>query len=219
MKSEMNYPEDFRFKCDLGKFKQCVDVARKMLDKKQISLLFGCFRELCFKVRLNKEEYSELYSELKYNEFRNILRNEVEVIVLQNIVEPNLQEPKLKDYLQEELEKTEDIQTILNEKYEKRKYVKDNLMNEEIILRYRMKEKTLNHKLSGLEYELNRFVFEDELEQLYATIRFETAKVLRKNGIPGVLMGDTEKEEISFVCDKQDLEYIIDVLEKIKEKM
>lgn len=219
MRSEMNYPEDFRFKCDLGKFKQCVDITRKMLDGKQISLLFGCFRELCFKIKLSREEYSNIYPELKYNEFRSILKNEVEVIISQNIVEPDLQEPKLKAYLKEELEKEEDIQTILDEKYEKRKYVKDNLMNEEIIPRYRMKEKTLNRKLSGLDYELNRFVFEDESEQLYAAIRFETAKVLSKNGIPGMFMGDTGREETSFVCDKEDLEYIIDVLEKIKERI
>lgn len=213
------YPEDFRFKCDMEKFKQCVDIARHMMDNKYLFILFGSFREFQFKVTMNKENYNKCYSGLDYGEFRNILKEEVGVIILQNIVEPELEEANLENYLEKEITNPNMVKEILAEKYEKRKYVRDMLMDSGMISRYWLKKKTLNHKLSGLDYELNRFVFKDNTDILYATIQIETAKMPKNENVSTIFAGNSDKQTVSFVCDKQDLEYIIEHLERIKERM
>ena len=93
------------------------------------------------------------------------------------------------------------------------------LMDSDMASRYWMKKQTLRHKLSGLDYELNRFVLRDNTDALYATIQIETAGTLKSETMPDILMGNSGKRAVSFVCDKQDLEYIIEVLEKIKERI
>ncbi|EOS27601.1 hypothetical protein C806_00048 [Lachnospiraceae bacterium 3-1] len=213
------YPEDYRFKCEIEKFKQCVDFAKDLLEHDKLFILFECISEVRFKAKLDKKEYDLCYTGLEYDEFKDILTNEVSVILVQNAEEPELREPNLERYLEKEIADSNTIKEILEEKYQKRKYVKDMLMDSDMDSRYWMKKKTLNYKLSGLNYELNRFVLRNHVDALYATIRIETSKTLKKEGIPEIFMGNAGEQAVSFVCDKQDLEYIIDILKKIKERM
>ena len=213
------YPDDYRFKCEIEKFKRCVDIAKDLLEHDKLLILFECISEFRFKAKLDKKEYDKCYTGLAYDEFRDILANEVGVILVQNVEEPELKEASLERYLKQEIKDSDTIRDILDEKYEKRKYVKDMLMDSDMASRYWMKKQTLRHKLSGLDYELNRFVLRDNTYALYATIQIETAGTLKSETMPDILMGNSGKRAVSFVCDKQDLEYIIEVLEKIKERI
>ena len=85
--------------------------------------------------------------------------------------------------------------------------------------RYWMKQESLNPKLSSLDYELNRLMFEDNTDALYATIQIYTARILEEEGMPRMFMGETDRKSVCFVCDKQDLEYMIEFLKEIKERM
>lgn len=215
----IDYPEGFRFRCDIDKFKKCVDIAKKMLDSKQLSILFGCVSEVKVKIWIDEKQFTDTYHGLGYQEFKDILFDEISVILEQNLVMPDLEEPSLKEYLDKNVEDADEREKIVNEKYEKRKYVIDKLMSSETDLRYLLKKKTLLDKLYDIDYELNSFLFEDKSDMIYSTIRIETSETLNSNSMPGIFAKRPETKSVCFVCDKQDLEYIINTLEKIRERM
>lgn len=213
------YPTNFRFTSDMGRFKQCVDAAKDMLDSQELFLLFGGKNNCKFSTKLDSEEYGKRYADLEFSEFRAILEDEVSVIIVQNIVEPDLEEPSLEKYLNNTGVDRDKIKEILSEKLEKRSYVKEVLMEPGMESRYWMKQESLNPKLSSLDYELNRLMFEDNTDALYATIQIYTARILEEEGMPRMFMGETDRKSVCFVCDKQDLEYMIEFLKEIKERM
>ena len=103
---------------------------------------------------------------MEFSEFRAILEDEVSVIIVQNIVEPDLEEPSLEKYLNNTGVDRDKIKEILSEKLEKRSYVKEVLMEPGMESRYWMKQESLNPKLSSLDYELNRLMFEDNTDAI-----------------------------------------------------
>lgn len=216
---ESKYPSGFRFISEMEKFKKCVDIAKMMLKSRQLILLFGCIKNIKIEILADKEQFSNDYTELEFEEFKQILLDEVTVIIEQNMKTTDLEEPQLKKYLREKKVSEETAVCIIAEKKEKRKYVQDILMNEELNSRYLLKEKTLNDKLYKIDYELNKFIFDDGSDILYSVIELSTSDHLDSERIPDFMIKGDEINKLKFVCDKQDLDYIIKRLEYIKERL
>ena len=108
---------------------------------------------------------------------------------------------------------------MVQEKADKRKYVQENLSLDNASLRYLFKEKTMENKLSSIRYEINKYIFPDNNEMQYAIVEFTAADMLGIEGFPAFLDNEKNIKKTKFVCDKQDLDYIIMKLQKIREKL
>lgn len=216
---EMKRTSNYRFISSYDKFATCTDIAKNLLEKKQLILLFGYRKKVKFDLWLKAEQFSMEYQGIDFEEFQSILFDEIAVIIEQNITTPDFKEPSLMEFLRKDGFDESEIPQMMQEKADKRKYVQENLLPENAVLRYRFKENTLINTLSGIDYEINKYVFSDDREMPYATVEFTSTDNLRTKGIPDLLFQDKHIERIKFVCDKQDLEYIIRQLEQIKEKL
>lgn len=216
----IEYKSSYRFTSEYNTFKRCVDITGTLLEKKQLILLFGCTKKVKLDLYLSEEQFSEEYPDIEFQEYREILFEEIAFIIEQNIIMPSLEEPPslaeaLKEYGVEEPKLSE----LIQEKADKRNYVQENLSFDNVSLRYLFKEKTMENKLSNIRYEINKYIFPDNNEMRYAVVEFETAEELGREGIS--VFSDDKKsiKKAKFVCDKQDLEYIIVKLQKIREKL
>ena len=61
----------------------------------------------------------------------------------------------------------------------------------------------------------------DEEEIIYTTIRMSVSSELQDKSVSSILNGmfNQDKESITFICDKSDIEYLIQKLEKIKQML
>lgn len=213
------HKSSYRFTSEYDVFKRCVDITEFLLEKKQLILLFGCTKKVKLNLYLSEEQFSEEYLDIEFQDYRDILFQEIAVIIEQNIVMPSLEEPSLKGVLEEDGIDEAEINKLVQEKADKRKYVQENLSLDNASLRYLFKEKTMENKLSSIRYEINKYIFPDNNEMQYAIVEFTAADMLGIEGFPAFLDNEKNIKKTKFVCDKQDLDYIIMKLQKIREKL
>ncbi|MDE6949409.1 MAG: hypothetical protein K2P64_00570 [Lachnospiraceae bacterium] len=216
---KIEHKSSYRFKSEYNVFKRCVDITEILLEKKQLMLLFGCIKKVKLNLYLSEEQFCKEYPDIKFQEYKNILFEEIAFIIQQNIVMPDLEEPSLVEVLQEDGADESDIGRLVEEKAEKRNYVQEKLLFDNVSLRYLFKEKTMENKLRNIKYEINKYVFSDDDEMRYAVVEFAVADKLGLEGIPAFFDNEKGIEKAKFVCDKQDLDYIIMKLQKIREKL
>lgn len=215
----MRVKQGYRFTSDYNEFKRCVDITEILLEKKQLILLFGCTKKVKLNLYLSKEQFSEEYPDIEFRDYKDILFEEIAVIIEQNIVSPSLEEPSLVEVLKEEGIDESKIDKLVQEKADKRNYVQENLSLDNVSLRYLFKEKTMENKLSNIRYEINKYIFPDNNEMRYAVVEFAATDKLGIEGIPLFLDNEKSIKKAKFVCDKQDLDYIIMKLQNIREKL
>lgn len=210
---------NYRFTSECNTFKRCVDITEDLLEKRQLMVLFGCTKRVKLNLYLNEEQFSKEYPDIKFQDYRDILFDEIAIIIEQNIIMPDLEEPSLKEVLREDGIDESKIDKLVQEKAEKRNYVQENLLLGNVSLRYLFKEKTMENKLSNLRYEINKYIFPDNNEMRYAVVEFAATDNFGIEGIPAFLGVEKSIKKTKFVCDKQDLDYIIMKLQKIREKL
>lgn len=216
---EIKYPENYRFDSSFEDLKRCVDISCEMIKNKQMFVLFGCINKVKFDILISNEKFSSLYKDIEFQKFKEIMIEEVSVIIEQNIKEPTVEENSLEEYLLENGCSVEDAKYIAEEKCNKRHYINDVLMCDESVSRYILKEKTLSEKLSKVSYEINRYVFEDNSDMLYSVLEFTSTENLSRESVLEELLSNKSSQKVKFVCDKYDLEYLIKTLEQIKERL
>ena len=178
-------------------------------------------RDITIKFLLTEREYEEKYTELSWTDYNDILKSEILTILEQNYNEPLEVEKGLIKYLIEEKVDEDSIKSISEFKLEKRRYAYQKLYSQKEKNRYFLKQNTISHKLSDIDYDFNRTIDEDG-SVAYANIKIKTDDVLVDINLPKQLMNiisSNRSEEISFICDKYDLEYLIDELKRIQEKL
>lgn len=210
---------NYRFISPYTIFQRCVDITKALLAKEQLILLFGCTKKVKFNLYLSKKQFCEEYKDISFEEYKNILFEEIAFIIEQNIIMPGIEEASLPESLKEVGFNDSEIKIMVQEKVDKRNYVKENLAFDNATLRYLFKQSTMENKLSSIKYEINKYVFEDKKELCYAVIEFASADRLNAERF-SLLSGDARAVQKSkFVCDKQDLDYIINQLQQIKENL
>lgn len=215
----IQYPENYRFTCELEKFKKAVDITAELIKEEKVSVVFGCIDEIKVKLWIAEDEFQKCYPGINYSEYQEILETEINVILEQNLNSEILEEQSLKDYLEKNKIEEDERNRILEEKYEKRKYVQETLGESEYKKRYQFKRNTVNEKLTGFNYEINKFIFDNMEDFLYATVELESAEQLENSRMPAFLKGGCMQQKIKFVCDKEDIDFLIKVLENIREKL
>ena len=214
-------PRDYRFKSDLAEFKAAVEYTEELLSRNELLLVYGFRKNITVKAEISKERFEERYDSLSWDKYYKILRSEILVILEQNYCEPVEEERGLVRYLRDEKVDEEKIAEISSVKIEKRRYVLEKLNTEEGRARYQLKKNTISHLLSDIRYDVCRTTGE-EISTVYANIRIQTNDILADEGLPrqiANLVNANNSREISFICDKEDIEYLISELRDIQKKM
>ena len=112
----------------------------------------------------------------------------------------------------------EDILNIVDKKYQ---YIVENIIDDEMIKRYFFKENTLLSKLSSIKTDINKYIIDNGEEVKYALIKMSVNDKLPNFAYSRQMAGltDSNGRTLEFVCDMNDLAYLIEQLELIKKKL
>ena len=74
---------------------------------------------------------------------------------------------------------------------------------------------TTSQKIQELDWDICKYVFNDGAEQPYAQFKLSLL-----NDLPDIQsMSDVEPERLQFVCDAQDISYLIERLKQIQRRL
>lgn len=219
MDNAIPFPESYRYNSEIELFKKAVDCAKELLDCKKAIIVYQFIDVISAKVFISPDEFELKYDGIGWDNFIDILNNEIIHLLRQNFEESIVRDPTLKKYLEKNSVPEEWHEKIIDLKLEKCKYVDKRLGGEREKNRYHLKEHSVLKKLSGIEYELSRTIDEEEI--LYATIKMSVNPTLEKMDIPKAVSNlfNQNKENVTFICDKSDIEYLIQELQKIKQRL
>ncbi len=112
----------------------------------------------------------------------------------------------------------EDILNIVDKKYQ---YIVENIIDDEMIKRYFFKENTILSKLSSIKTDINKYIIDNGEEVKYALIKMSVNDKLPNFAYSRQMAGltDSNGRTLEFVCDMNDLAYLIEQLELIKKKL
>ena len=90
-----------------------------------------------------------------------------------------------------------------------------------MIKRYFFKENTLLSKLSSIKTDINKYIIDNGEEVKYALIKMSVNDKLPNFAYSRQMAGltDSNGRTLEFVCDMNDLAYLIEQLELIKKKL
>lgn len=225
--SNEDFMESYRFKSDVVIFKKIVDIACEMLKKKQLYLLFGFTKDIDFEILVTASEFESQHENVKCSEFKEVLQDEVAVILMENIEDDKIDfsvDNELMEYLVKQGLDNDIASELSNARLEKRKYVSDQLIDPNRIRRYKFKESTLSKKLLTVNSEINKYVLNETDDLKYAVLEFSASNNLPSQTMPAqfakmIVQGSESMQSVSFVCDKSDLDCLIEKLKLIASKL
>ncbi|GEM_PF-5084607 len=219
MGNTIKFPEGYRYDSDIEVFKKAVDCAKTMLDNKQIIIVYQFIDVISARVNISQDEFEREYAEIGWDDFNNILDNEIVYLLRQNFEQPNEDDDELKRYLMDREIPEEWQKEIIELKLEKCRYVSQYLGGEKEKNRYNLKKRSFFKKLSDIDFELSRTLDEEEIT--YATIKMSVNSILEGKDVLKAVGNilNQGKDNITFICDKSDIEYLIQNLERIKQML
>lgn len=208
----MKMPKSFRYKSSLEQFKEATDYFLNCLQEKKAHLLYGCINDIFIDMPDDKQEINKIVKREISSFIEDALKNKFDLDDLNEYLNDQCSDDEIED---------SDVQQILDLFEEKYKYVVENVISNEMFRRYYFKEKTIANKLSGVQADINKYIINEEQEIKYALIRVMVNEKLPGVVLPNEIMKlvDDKKKSVEFVCDINDLEYLIEQLEKIKRKL
>lgn len=217
MENMVQFPEGYRFDSDMELFQIAVDCVKEMLESNRMILLYHCIEVISAEVFMTPVEFEQEYDKIRWNDFIDILDNEIVFLLRQSFEGISEDETGLKKYLAEKNVSEESQEKIIRLKSDKCQYVSKRLAGEKEKNRYNLKKGSVWKKLFDIEYELSRTI--DEEEVVYATIKMSVDSMLEVKEIPKVTRDIFHQENVTFICDKSDIEYLIRKLERIKQML
>lgn len=219
MDNVIQFPEGYRYNSDMELFRRALVCVKDMLESGKAIISYQFIDVIMVKVFMSRDEFERQYDIIGWDDFIDILENEISYLLRQNFEEAPGTDSGLESYLEENDVPEEYREEIIKLKLDKCKYVDQYLGGEKERNRYNLKKHSFLKKLSDIDYELSRTV--DEKEILYATIRMSVNSTLEGKDMPRVMsdMFNQSQENITFICDKSDIEYMIQKLERIKQML
>lgn len=206
-------PKGFRYKSSWEDFKLTIDFLLDTLEENKARILYGTTKEI--RVEIEDERFDDL--PLKEEDFIRIINAEFVAILnkgLTNSWETESLERYLKKRKAGEDFSEADIEEIILLVEKKYKYVVAKFINREEINRYYFKQGMINDELAEIQFNINKYMIDNQNEVKYALIKMTT-----KNGLAEEETQAGKSNSIAFVGDVKDIEHLIDELEEIKEKL
>lgn len=219
MDKAIQFPKGYRYASDIELFRAAVDCAREMLEKGEMIILYQFTDVVLPEILISQDKYEQEYNGIDWNDYINILNNEIIYLLRQNFEEELERDTSLKEYLEERDVPEEWQKNIIELKLCKRQYVDKRLGGEREKNRFNLKKHSFLKKISDIDYGFSRTIDEEEI--LYATIRMSVNSTLEGKDMPEVLSNviNQGEQNITFICDKSDIEYMIHKLQRIKQRL
>ena len=210
----MNLPKGFRYKSDWDIFCTVVASAEMLIKSKALFLLFGFEEDVTFQELYSEKDFAAIGFPIDKQVFDEVLYNEILYLINMKIMETDVGH-SLSVYLEEKgggLEEHAEIMAFFQRKLQ---YVESHLLPSDGIRRSDFKMFTTSQKIQELDWDICKYVFNDGAEQPYAQFKLSLL-----NDLPDIQsMSDVEPERLQFVCDAQDISYLIERLKQIQRRL
>lgn len=208
----MNIPEDFRYQSAWEDFRNATDYFIECLRNNSAHLLYGCVKNIFIDIPDENPVYNK------------IIITEVSSLI-EEALDSSYDKHDLENFLKNRYSDNEihqnDIEDILNIVDKKYQYIVENIIDDEMIKRYFFKENTILSKLSSIKTDINKYIIDNGEEVKYALIKMSVNDKLPNFAYSRQMAGltDSSGRTLEFVCDMNDLAYLIEQLELIKKKL
>lgn len=208
---------NFRYNSSWEQFEKSVKILEELISQNQAYWMIGYMRDLGIYI-------DETIEETLQEDVLNIIHEEILYLLYGLLEKETITEDDMKEALTEadhkipEKELQEMIISVRN-KYER---VKDAFDIDKLTIRNNLKKETINAKLFDFEYNIYTTKLSNGEKAECAIINLSSKKKLRSiKGISLSFLGQNEerKNEVSFLCDREDLDLLIHQLETIRRKM
>lgn len=213
----MEFPKGFRFDSDFDLFCKAVDTAKALIQFKALFLLFGFESDVAFFRNYTEQEFDSSNFPVDREAFDQILDDEILYLVNTRLIKGNLDEntDQLNTFLAGQKISGQDAEDIVDLYLKKMGYVDAHLLSDSSSRRSNFKLFTTSKKVLDFDWDICKYVFDDGQEQKYAQLRLSVLEDL-----PRINEGTAEKpEEVQFVCDRHDIDYLISRLELIRTRL
>ena len=196
---------NFRYSCPWEQFEEAVKILKNLIERKKAHWLIGFIKNIDLLVDESEDELSD--------EIEKIIDDEIIYLIRRTLTKKDVDEEGFKksmrlSYPNASEEELDESAIIFFNKLE---LVKDTFNIDKLSIKYNVKKRLISHKLSGFDYNiLTHNLSPDEEETKCALINISSQKSLEKN---------QKEEEVSFICDKDDIDILIHFLEIIKSYM
>ena len=210
---EENVLENFRYASDWEAFTSAVDKLSELLGNGQAHLLIGLKRDFDLELQ-NVNEIPDSILEVIYDE--------VLYLMYHYLREGEFNEQELEDVFKEKKISRKEIQEYILMMKNKMEYVCDALINTDIKRNFKFKSNILLNKISSLEYNISNYELDNEIEVKHCILQIGVSRQLKKcdgNKIPELVSAKSEEKLIEFVCNEEDIDYLIKKLEILKKKI
>lgn len=206
----------FRYKSSWEQFENSVKILKSLISQNQAYWMIGCIKNLDIYI-------DETVEETLQEDVLTIIQEEVLYLLLGLLEGEKIEESDIRDAvvdIDQDISK-EKLQEIVTSILNKNELVKDAFDIGKLAVRYNLKKETVNAKLSEFGYDIYTTKLLEGEKAECAIISLSSKKKLRNMKEPSInfLRNEEIKGEVSFLCDKDDLDLLIHHLETIRRKM
>lgn len=213
----MNFPSRFRYRSDMDLFRRAVQTAEELIRRNMLFLLFGFESDISLMEEYSEEEFAACDFPVEKQEFDRVLHHEILHLLNTKLMTetPGSEVVQLKAFLRKNKVSPEDIEKISALYLEKLSYVSEHLATPENMRRSDFKFFTSGKKVEEFDWDICKYVFADRQEQPYVQIKISVA-----DDLPGIQESpDVKPDSVQFVCDRQDVDYLIEQLTLIRGRL
>lgn len=212
----MKFPKAYRYQSDLHLYCQVVDAAKKLIQKGDLTLLFGFEADIVFKKFFTEEDFTNYNFPVSYDDFCSILNREVLYLINGIFMENETDKTALRHFLEKQ-GIDEDLNEITDQFVQKLNYTHRHLLTEEEEKRFDFKILTTSKKVSEFDWDICKYVLSDDQEQKY--VQFKLAVMDTLPSIDGEYDDKDVPRNMRFVCDLHDVDYLIWQLKLIRSHL
>ena len=210
----------YRYQSNLTVFKSAVDVAKELIESKDLYILFGSSGLMVKSMQFfDNVTFSEKYSAISYNDFIEILDEEI-----LNLLEAMLQDSHssgVMQWLKDNTANEDEAKRYFSDFQHKVSYVREHILREESEHLYKFKLSPTIKKIFAVGHNICKHVSKTHGEIVFAQIEVSTSKRLVPSSAPHserINIYDNA-DKLNFACDSNDLECLIKMLSTIKKEL
>lgn len=210
----MNLPKGFRYKSDWDTFRAVVESAEILIQSKALFLLFGFEEDLSFQELYSERDFDAIGFPIDKRVFDKVLYDEILYLLNIKISDSDVNHG-INTYLKTQNISPKERAEITDLYQKKLQYVESHLLPHDGIRRSDFKMFTTSQKIQELDWDICKYVFNDGAEQPY--VQFKLSLL---DDLPDIQsMPDVEPKRLQFVCDAQDISYLIERLKQIQRRL
>lgn len=205
--------ENFRYASEWEEFTSAVDKLSELLGNGQAHLLIGLKKDLDLELQ-NANEIQDSILEIIYDE--------VLYLMYHYLREGEFDEQELEEVFKDKKLSSKETQEYILMMKNKMEYICDVLINSEIEKSFKFKNNILLNKISSLDYNISNYELDNKIEVKHCILQIGVSRRLKKfdgNKMSEYVSGKNEEKLIEFVCNEEDIDYLIKKLEMLKKKI